>query len=207
LSGERIEAAVGQALYDLASQSRGEALRQHLPFDRAGWEKLEVLEQRRIIGVVVEQVAYDRRIERRRVRLRPEVPGENGIEATIQAGKKPLVGQTSPGAVQVTTERIPRITKLMALAIRLEELLRQGIASNNTELARLAGISRARITQILNLRNLAPVLQERILDARLHRGVTEGALRRISAILDWEQQVTRFDRLFAGRGAEASGGR
>ncbi len=51
---------------------------------------------------------------------------------------------------------MPRITKLMALAIRLEGLMQEGVAKDYADLARLGGVSRSRITQILNLRNLAP---------------------------------------------------
>jgi predicted XRE-type DNA-binding protein len=44
----------------------------------------------------------------------------------------------------------------MALAIRLEHLLASGQVTDQAEIARAAGITRARITQILNLTNLAP---------------------------------------------------
>jgi hypothetical protein len=50
------------------------------------------------------------------------------------------------------------------LAVRFEGLLREGTVRDYAELARLGGVSRARITQIMSLRNLAPVIQERILE-------------------------------------------
>jgi hypothetical protein len=61
------------------------------------------------------------------------------------------------------TGRVPRISKLMALAIRFEELIQRGEVADYAELARLAHVSRARITQIMNLRLLAPDIQEAIL--------------------------------------------
>jgi hypothetical protein len=73
-----------------------------------------------------------------------------------------------PVPVQPVREHIPRITRLLALAVRLEGLLRQGTAKDYADLARLGGVSRARITQVMKLRNLAPVLQERILWLRAH---------------------------------------
>jgi hypothetical protein len=59
--------------------------------------------------------------------------------------------------------RVPRLARLMALAIRFEELLRLGEVQGYAELARLGHVSRARITQIMNLRLLSPDLQEQIL--------------------------------------------
>jgi hypothetical protein len=58
---------------------------------------------------------------------------------------------------------LPRITRLLASAVRFEGLLREGTVRDYAELARLGGVSRARMTQIMSLRNLAPVIQERIL--------------------------------------------
>jgi hypothetical protein len=52
--------------------------------------------------------------------------------------------------------RIPRIARLMALAIRFEEQVRQGVLASYAELAALGHVSRARVSQIMNLVNLAP---------------------------------------------------
>src|SRR4051812_12047968 len=59
--------------------------------------------------------------------------------------------------------RIPRVARLMALAIRLETLIADGEAPNYAALACLAHVSRARVTQIANLTLLAPGIQEAIL--------------------------------------------
>jgi hypothetical protein len=95
----------------------------------------------------------------------------------------------------------PRITKLMALAVRLEGLLEGGVAKGYADLGRLGGISRSRMTQILNLRNLAPALQEHLLklqgeNGEIHR-MTEKAVRQISGIMDWREQIMRFNELLA----------
>ena len=44
--------------------------------------------------------------------------------------------------------RVPRVTKLMALAIRLDQLIRDGDVADQAELARLGYVTRARLTQI-----------------------------------------------------------
>ncbi len=62
-----------------------------------------------------------------------------------------------------TPGRIPHVARLMALAIRLETLIAEGRVPNYVALARLAHVSRARITQITNLTLLAPDIQEAVL--------------------------------------------
>ena len=77
--------------------------------------------------------------------------------------------------------RAPRIARLLALAHKLDALVRSGVVANYGELARLGHITPARLTQIMVLLHLAPAIQEYILflsagDARF---VTELGLRKI----------------------------
>ena len=110
----------------------------------------------------------------------------------IHAGRKVLVQHAAPEKGEnpgrtASEGGLPRITKLMALAIRLEGLLQEGVAKDYADLARLGGVSRSRITQILNLRNLAPAIQERLLQLAENgnaHGLTEGALRQISGLVE-----------------------
>ena len=95
--------------------------------------------------------------------------------------------------------RVPRIAKLMALAIRLDDQLRAGQFVDYAELARLGHVSRARITQIMNLRLLAPDIQEALLHLpRVERGrapmhLTQ--LQPIAAELRWERQRRLWKQL------------
>ena len=59
--------------------------------------------------------------------------------------------------------RVPRVAKLMALAIRFEQLVADGVVGDYAELSRLGHVTRARMTQIMNLLHLAPDIQEAIL--------------------------------------------
>jgi len=71
-----------------------------------------------------------------------------------------------PGPVPDPVEprgRTPRVSKLMALAIRFDDLLRTGEVTSQSELARLAHVTQPRMTQIMNLLHLAPDIQEEIL--------------------------------------------
>ncbi len=59
--------------------------------------------------------------------------------------------------------RVPRVAKLMALALRLDEMRRSGAVADYAELARLGHVTRARMSQIMSLINLAPDIQEALL--------------------------------------------
>jgi hypothetical protein len=52
--------------------------------------------------------------------------------------------------------RVPRVSRWMALALRFEQLLLEGQVASYAELARLGHMTRARVSQITNLLNLAP---------------------------------------------------
>ena len=94
-----------------------------------------------------------------------------------------------PGpALETPPGKIPRISRLMALAIHCDELLRTGQITNQSELARYANITPARMTQILTLLTLAPVIQEELLflpRTIAGRGeIQEKVVRRIAMELD-----------------------
>jgi hypothetical protein len=80
----------------------------------------------------------------------------------------------------------------MALAIRLERLVKSGEVVDYADIARLGHVTRARVTQIMNLLNLAPDIQEEILFLpRTEHGrdpIQEHMVRPIAAILDWKKQ-------------------
>jgi len=59
--------------------------------------------------------------------------------------------------------RTPRVSRLMALAIHFDRLLRKGKVRDQSELARLAHVTQPRMTQIMNLNHLAPDIQEQLL--------------------------------------------
>src|SRR5262249_36967598 len=59
--------------------------------------------------------------------------------------------------------RVPRVARLMALALRLDQLLRTGQVAGYAELASLGHVTRARVSQILGLVYLAPDIQEQLL--------------------------------------------
>jgi len=96
---------------------------------------------------------------------------------------------------------VPRVARLMALAIRFDQLIREGLVADQAELARLGHVTRARVTQIMNLLNLSPDIQEEILSLPLvERGrdaFTERDLRPITSIFAWRKQRIAWSQLVA----------
>ena len=92
----------------------------------------------------------------------------------------------------IPTSRVPRISRLMALAIRFEDLIKAGGIADYSELAQLGHVSRARITQIMNLLHLAPNIQEQVLflppTRRGRDPIHLARLQPIATTLDWSQQ-------------------
>jgi hypothetical protein len=81
---------------------------------------------------------------------------ETKVRFRARLGSRRRVAATAPEPAPPPPDPVPRIARLMALAIRFDRLIREGAGGNYAELARLGGVSRARITQIMNLLNLPP---------------------------------------------------
>jgi hypothetical protein len=93
---------------------------------------------------------------------------------------------------------VPRTSRLLALALKMEQMIQEGTVKNYSELAHLGQVSRARITQVMNLLQLAPDIQEEILlgtppEDRLR----ESAVREVSGIALWSEQRDRWHELLA----------
>ena len=102
--------------------------------------------------------------------------------------------------------RVLRVARLLALAIRFDEMIRSGEITAYAQLAKHGHVSRARISQIMNLLYLAPDIQEQVLFLpRVLSGrdpIHLRDLQPIAARLDWHNQRMMWRRL-ALRTAEA----
>lgn len=120
------------------------------------------------------------------------------VHFVTRARRKQIAEGPEP-AQKVPHGRIPRISKLMALAIRFDRLIRDGKVPDQSELARVAEVTQPRITQIMNLNYLAPDIQEELLFLPLvmkgRDPIHEHRLRKLCAILDWRQQRKEWDSL------------
>lgn len=123
-------------------------------------------------------------------------------------GQKQMTVGEAPAPAPVPLGRVPRIARLMALAIRFEGLVSQGEVRDYADLARLGHVTRARVTQIMNFLNLAPDIQEELLFLPpIEAGrdtIKEWQLRPIAAEPCWRTQRQFWRRL---RGAAKAGPR
>lgn len=98
--------------------------------------------------------------------------------------------------------RLPRISRLMALAIELERRLQDGSVPDHRTLASAGKISAGRLSQILSLTYLAPSIQERLLFLPQTQSgadlVAERDLRAITKVPDWDRQKKLFQDLMDG---------
>ncbi len=129
------------------------------------------------------------------------------MSGTVTIRRRIRFRATGPRLCQQNTRaeetRIPRLARLMALAIHLEALIAEGRMPNYAGLARLAHVSRARITQITSLTLLAPDIQEAVLFLPpVRQGPTERDLRPIAAEADWTRQRTLWAALMSSSDRE-----
>jgi hypothetical protein len=113
------------------------------------------------------------------------------VEITIapQEGRKGGQRSCASGSKVPDPPRIPRITRLMALAIKFQDMVDRGEVRDYADLARLGYVTRARITQIMNLLNLAPDIQEQLLVlASPMANIAERHLRSMASEVSWQHQ-------------------
>jgi hypothetical protein len=102
----------------------------------------------------------------------------------------------TPPPTLETVRRPARVARMLALAHHLERAVDSGEYLDRAELSRRYGITRARVTQILNLTLLAPDIQDQILHLEAVDGLepsSERALREVSSAIDWEEQRLRWN--------------
>jgi hypothetical protein len=128
---------------------------------------------------------------------------EKEIHIRRQArGRQEVRGGVEPEPAPAA-DRVPRVARLMALAIRFDELIESGRVRHHAELAQLGHVTRARMSQILSLIHLAPDIQEEIL---FLQGGNRGAdvlladLRPIAVLTEWAAQRRRWRKLLRSRG-------
>ena len=107
--------------------------------------------------------------------------------------------QSGAEVVPLPPGRVPRVARLMALALRLDELVRTGQVASHSALASLGQVTRARICQIMNLLHLAPDVQEALLflppTRRGRDAILLADLLPIAAAFDWRKQRRLWRRL------------
>ncbi|MFI4912340.1 MAG: hypothetical protein ACIAQZ_11800 [Sedimentisphaeraceae bacterium JB056] len=117
------------------------------------------------------------------------------FQSALRTQKKIKKGK----APEKYTTRIQRISKLMALAVKFDFMLKRGEFEDMAQIARNTQVTRARITQIMNLNLLAPSIQEMLLFLpETDKGrdvVTVRDLQKVALEPDWAKQQTMLTGL------------
>ena len=102
-------------------------------------------------------------------------------------------------ATVAPTGRIPRVTKMLALAHKIDAMVQAGAFRDYADAARRLRLTRARVSQITSLVLLAPQIQEAILDlppvVNGRDPITERQLRVIVAEPDWNAQRDLWNQI------------
>jgi hypothetical protein len=103
----------------------------------------------------------------------------------------------APPAPRPVVRRPARIALMLALAHTVADAIASGKLDDQADAARRLGLTRARITQLLALRWLAPDLQEHVLFLEAVDGIeplTERDLRDVTGVACWDEQRAMLGR-------------
>ena len=111
-------------------------------------------------------------------------PGRTGGQRL--RGRK---GKEPPPVYEPGPSEIPHpLARRMALAIECKRLIESGAVVDAAEMARIAGVTRARMTQVLDLNLLAPDLQERLLFLTKEVKLDPRTVAAASRVRSWREQ-------------------
>jgi hypothetical protein len=100
----------------------------------------------------------------------------------------------------LSRQRPWRVGQMLAIAHAMRQLFDEGLVREYAELAAILGVTRPRVTQLLDLTLLAPDIQEEILFGYSTSGrehVSEKALRGVVRALRWSDQRRKWEILRA----------
>jgi hypothetical protein len=93
---------------------------------------------------------------------------------------------------------VPRVARVLALAHHFDSLIEQCLVKDYAEIAQSAHMTRARVTQIMYLKFLAPDLQEQLVELPMQQGkdqLSENDVRQIALIPEWAMQRRQWQQL------------
>ncbi|MCU1338461.1 MAG: Resolvase domain protein [Bryobacterales bacterium] len=141
-----------------------------------------------LLRQAIGRITYDSRTRQVSIELQDATRFEFHLASANRRGAR--------GASRLRQGRIPRVSRLMALAVKFERSVRTHRFRDYAEIARLGKASRSRLSQIGSLMNLAPSIQEALLflprTVQGHDRITEKQMREIARLVDWERQQEQF---------------
>jgi hypothetical protein len=124
-----------------------------------------------------------------------------------RSGKSVTFASEPPPPKPQPVRRPAHVARQLALAHHLQRAVDQGLVADRAAVARKLGLTRARVTQLLDLLLLAPDLQLNVLSMEAVDGVeptSERPLRKIAHDPVWHAQRARFTTLLGSKRAWAA---
>lgn len=102
-------------------------------------------------------------------------------------GRRVELTNTPPTPLEprAPVRRPAKVARMLALAHHLQRLIDQGLVADRAALARKLGLTRARVTQLLDLLLLAPDLQVVVLNLEAIDGVEPMTERQLRTVAHW----------------------
>jgi hypothetical protein len=120
------------------------------------------------------------------------------LELQFQLRAKPQP-TSEPAAARPSAGRLPQVTRVLALAIYLDNLIQRGDAKDYADIGRLSCLCRERVSQVMRLNYLAPDIQVELLYlppvAAGRYPISETAVRKIANLLSWADQRREWLRV------------
>ena len=107
------------------------------------------------------------------------------------------LSETPPPPKPEPVRRPAKVARMLALAHHLQGAIDRGLVADRAAVARKLGLTRARVTQLLDLLLLAPDLQVAVLALEAVDGaepMSERALRAVAHAGSWVEQRAKFPR-------------
>jgi len=182
----------------------------HLPDFGQSWETLAPVNRQTLVRSVIRTVRVD--AESATVVFAPADPAsyealsyeaQTQVEVSLQIDlhrvrRKTVQLRDEPLPEYDTTRRRAGVAQLLALAHHIQRRIDSGLVQNRASIAAELNMTRARVTQVLDLTLLAPELQERVLALEAVDGkepLTERKLREVLASDIWSEQVEIWNRV------------
>lgn len=121
-----------------------------------------------------------------------------GVFLRQREGKAVKFASAPPPPKREPVRRPAHVAHMLALAHHLQRAIDKGLVADRAAVARKLGLTRARVTQLLDLLLLAPDLQLQILKLEAVDGIeptSERPLRRIAHLAPWPVQLASWAEL------------
>lgn len=105
-----------------------------------------------------------------------------------------------PTRVNKRPGKVPTVSRMMALALYYERLIKKSEVNSISDIGKLEGVTQQRVSQVMGLLHLSPRLQERILtlprQLPYSKYISTETCIQIALEIDFEKQEPMFELMY-----------